>query len=89
MLENGLGCLFLLVRRVAVLAEDALHGARISLLSSFRSYSTARFFCGMCLTSARNSSDRMEMSGFFNPAAAKMSTTSSLATAREIICRMA
>ncbi len=42
------------------------------------------------LTSARNSSDRMEISGFFRPAAAKMSMTWSLAaTARERIWRMA
>ena len=40
-------------------------------------------------TSARNSSERIEMSGFFRPAAAKMSTTSSEATALETICRIA
>ena len=37
--------------------------------------------CGMSRTSARNSSERIEMSGFFSPAAAKMSMTSSDATA--------
>ena len=40
-------------------------------------------------TSARNSSERIEMSGFSRPAAAKMSTTPSEATARETIWRIA
>ena len=62
----------------------------ISPASSFRSSSTATFRCGSALTSARNSSDRMEMSGFFSPAAAKMSITSSgAATAFDTNCRMA
>ena len=49
----------------------------------------ATFFCGIPRTSAKNSSERIEMSGFLRPAAAKMSTTSSEATAPETICRMA
>ena len=40
-------------------------------------------------TSARNSSERIEMSGFSSPAASKMSTTPSGATAREMIWRTA
>ena len=34
------------------------------------------FRCGMCLTSARNSSDKTEIFGFFKPAAVKTSITS-------------
>src|SRR5256884_566956 len=74
-------------------AEDGIRDVAVTGVQTcalpicLRSNSTARFFCGMFRTSARNSSDRIEMSGFFNPAAAKMSTTSSLATAREMICR--
>ena len=43
----------------------------------------------MSRTSARNSSERIERSGFSNPAAAKMSITPSGATARETIWRTA
>jgi len=51
--------------------------------------STARFFCGIPPTSARNSSERIEMPGFFKPAAAWRATTRSGAMSRELICRMA
>ena len=61
----------------------------ISSFSSFRSSSNARFRCGRARTSARNSSERIEMSGFFSPAAAKMSTTWSDETAFETSCRTA
>jgi len=61
----------------------------ISPLSNLFSSSTARLRRGMPCTSARNSSDRIETSGFFRPAAAKMSTTPSEETAREINCRSA
>ncbi len=61
----------------------------ISPVSNFRNNSTARFFCGIPRTSARNSSERIERSGFLSPAAAKMSTISSDTTAFEIIWRMA
>ncbi len=57
-------------------------GRLISSVRSLRSSSTARFFWGIPRTSARNSSERMEMSGFSRPAAAKMSTTPSEAMAR-------
>ena len=60
-----------------------------SLLSSFCNNSTARLRCGECWTSARNSSDKIEMSGFFNPAASKMSMSLSEEMARETICRTA
>ena len=40
-------------------------------------------------TSSMNSSERIEMSGFSRPAAAKMSITPSDATAREMIWRTA
>jgi hypothetical protein len=61
----------------------------ISPFSNFRSSSTARFRWGVPRTSARNSSEKIEMSGFLSPAAAMMSTTPSDATARETICRTA
>ena len=54
---------------------------------SFCNSSTARLRCGIPRTSARKSSDRIEMSGLSSPAAAKMSVTPSDATAREVICR--
>jgi hypothetical protein len=47
----------------------------------------ARFCCGIPRTSARNSSERMEISGFSKPAAAKRSTTPSGAMAPETIWR--
>ena len=61
----------------------------ISPSSSLRSISTAKFRCGIPRISARNSSERIEMSGFLNPAAAKMSMTSSDATALDTIWRIA
>ncbi len=45
----------------------------ISPSSSFLSSSTAKFRWGMPRTSAKNSSERIEMSGFLSPAAAKRS----------------
>ncbi|KYF89764.1 hypothetical protein BE20_19720 [Sorangium cellulosum] len=45
---------------------------------SFRSSSTATFLCCIAFTSARNSSDRMERSGRFSPAAANTSITPSV-----------
>lgn len=47
----------------------------ISSLRSSRSNSMARFFCSIPLISVRNSSDRMEISGFFKPTLAKISMT--------------
>ena len=57
------------------------------VVAFFCNNSTARLRCGKCWTSARNSSDKIEMSGFFNPAASKMSMTLSEEMARETICR--
>ena len=48
----------------------------ISSLSSLASNSAATFLCFRPRTSARNWSDRMEMSGFFSPAAVKTSMIS-------------
>ncbi len=63
---------------------------RISPLSSFCRASSARFFFSICWTSARNSSERIEISGVLMPAAARMSTISVETTARiEQICWMA
>src|SRR5690606_36004525 len=58
-------------------------------LMSLRRASNARFFFSICWTSARNSSERMEMSGLFSPAACRMSTISVETTARLTICWMA
>ena len=70
--------------------DDVLPAARGQLaVSSFCSSSTARLRRCMPRTSARNSSARMETSGLSRPAAAKMSSTPSGATARETICRTA
>ena len=49
----------------------------------------ARFFFGVSRTSARNSSDRIEMSGLWSPAAFMMSTISVETTARLTICWIA
>ena len=89
LLQNGLCGPLLLVGRIAVIAEDVadddanerdwtryfFERTFSSLLSSFCNNSTARLRWGRCWTSARNSSDKIEMSGFFNPAASKMSAT--------------
>ena len=49
----------------------------------------ARFFSSVSRTSARNSSDRIEMSGLSSPAAFMMSTISVETTARLTICWIA
>ncbi len=62
---------------------------RMPSLISLRKASSARFFFSSCCTSARNSSERMEISGLLMPAAARMSTISVETTARLTICWMA
>ncbi|MBT9138899.1 MAG: hypothetical protein DDT31_01478 [Syntrophomonadaceae bacterium] len=61
----------------------------ISSLSSFFNVSNAKFLCSIPLISARNVSDNIDTSGFFNPAALKISTTSSVAIALDTICLIA
>jgi len=60
--------------------------AFISSLRSFFNVSKAMFLCCMFFTSMRNSSESMEMSGFFIPAASNMSTTGSVTSARSMTC---
>ena len=58
--------------------NQVLPGAELILIvEQFAAGVPGPGYAGAGGTSARNSSERMEMSGFFNPAAAKMSMTSS------------
>ena len=60
----------------------------ISSSNSLRSTSIAMFLCSMPFSSIKNSSERMEISGFLMPAASKISITFSETKAWSITCRM-
>ena len=62
--------------------------AFISSLSSFCNTSRAIFLCFISFNSSIKSSERMDMSGFFIPAASKMSMTCSVTRALSITWRI-